>query len=113
MKKKGYVSFIDYMKVTIGGLAFVAIILLSIWVTALIILPDPNLDQEAFIAQMIARGILTILLVSSGVNLAYDLTRVVIVGVGARSYSKGTAQQTPGYRFIGAQEGIAESKKNY
>jgi hypothetical protein len=109
MNKK-YNSFIDYFKVTIGSLAFIVIIVLSIWATALIIAPNPDLDPDAFVAQMIARGVLTILLVTSGVNLVYDVTKIIIVGSGARSYSKKEATTTPGYRYVAAQEEISEAK---
>jgi hypothetical protein len=109
MNKK-YNSFIDYFKISIGGIAFLAIILLSIWATSLIIEPDPNLDTEAFMAQMITRGLLTIMLVSSGVNLAYDITKLIIISIGSRSYSAGSATTTPGYKYIEAQEEISLAK---
>ena len=50
------------------------------------------------------------MLVSSGVSFAYDMTKMLIIGIGTRSHAKGTAVQTTGYRYIEAQNTIQDSK---
>ena len=110
-KKKKYNTFVDYLKTTISGLVFIIVISLGIWATSLTILPDPGLDPVAFWGEFIKRAILTIMLVSSGVSFMYDITKMIIIGIGTRSHAKGTAVQTPGYRYIEAQSGIQLAKE--
>ena len=91
---------------------FLAVIMNGLYgLTSLSIVPDPELDQAAFIAEFIKRAVLTVMLVSSGVSFAYDMTKMIIIGIGTRSHAKGTAVQTTGYRYIDAQNTIQDSKR--
>ena len=84
-KRKKYNTFTDYLKTVTSGLVFIIVILLGIWATSLTIEPDPNLNPDAFWAELFKRALLTIMLVSSGISFAYEMTKLIIVSRGAKS----------------------------
>lgn len=109
MNKK-YNTVGDKIRTAIGGLMFFLAIAFSIWMAALSITKDPEMTQATFMALMLARGVLTIVLVSAGVDFMYNITRFILKSVGGKSYNNQENSHSQGYRYVEALEDIRSSK---
>lgn len=109
MKKHGSAG--DTIKTVISGFIFVLIIGLALYLMSISVAPDPDLSAEAFWAEMFKRTMLTVLLVASGVDFMYNMTKKILISIGGKNYNDKTSEHTQAYRYIEAKIEISDTKK--
>jgi len=105
-QKQGYVSFLDILRTIISGTIFIAAILFMLWIVSIKILPNPDINMDEFIAEFIKRAVVTVILVSSGVDAAYNLGYLIMLGFGSIAYNRGSLSRSVAQRYIETKNNI-------
>jgi len=99
---------LDYIRIAGGWLAFGAIVGLVIYGFLL------NVDTQAMTPELwgkiIMQSVMTLLLVSVGVDAVYSTVKSIIIGIGGRHYNGDKVKSGIGYRYVYASENVRNTK---